>query len=63
MLHGERSMREPQFVYEDGREVSYSRVDTHWLRMIHQGQIQADGPVDLDFHKRYAALPLSERGQ
>jgi len=55
-------MREPQFVYEDGREVSYSQVDSRWLRMIHGGQIRADGPVDFDFHKRYAALLLSERG-
>ena len=55
-------MREPQFVYEDGREVSYSQVDSHWLRMIYDGRIKSDGPVDLDFHKRYAALILSERG-
>jgi hypothetical protein len=55
-------VREPQFVYEDGREESYSRVDSYWLRKIHQGQIQADEPLDLDFHKRYAALLLSERG-
>jgi hypothetical protein len=58
-----RGMREPQFVYEDGQEVSYSQVDSHWLRKIHQGQIQADGPLDLDFHKRYAAIILRERGQ
>lgn len=55
-------MREPQFVFEDGREVSYSQVESHWLRLIQAGQIAADGPVDLDFHKRYAAHLLGERG-
>jgi hypothetical protein len=56
-------MREPQFVFEDGREVSYSRVETYWLRMIQGGHIAADEPLDLDFHKRYAAILLVERGQ
>jgi hypothetical protein len=56
-------MREPQFVFEDGREVSYSQVESHWLRLIQAGQIEADGPLDMDFHKRYAAVLLGERGQ
>jgi len=56
-------MREPQFVFEDGREMSYSQIESHWLRLIQAGQIAADGPVDLDFHKRYAAVLLGERGQ
>ena len=56
-------MKEPLFVFEDGREVSYSQVESYWLRLIQAGQIAADEPVDLDFHKRYAGILLSEREQ
>lgn len=55
-------MREPVFILTDGSEIPFSHAPSFALKDVVANKVAASSECDDDFHKRYAAVLLTERG-